>query len=539
MSNWKVTGCPAMAVSCCVAACRRAARGSNGSSSGSPVNAITIVFTTVIDEPAGVGPCAPGPPHATHRTKTQSERRTGRRGMVAPEGTAPGTHCLAVGSRLKGAPAWTPSEPAACALEGFLLLTKLRTMNATPAVVPVGTGDPLSEPSLARELAQRFLVWDAFVAGRRRVDVHPLVLPASCTRPRCARPRRSSAWSARVAARAHDDERARALRLRRRRACVWPRRARAAGDARVAHARRPAPRRVGPVARVRDQRRLSGRSQRGARPAAARARRGLPGGPRIRPTSSSPSSSHASRRSPTAAPSASCTPPRTPRTCRSARSSPASSSAPERAPSSRLPPRRASAAAISASAATPVRRALPVLPDRVDERPAQRAVISPAPSSWAARAHAHEPLAHLRAVEARLRARVGDASAPSAHPRDATRCSTSTAATRSPGSRGLGGEARDGSRGRRGLRRRRCCRDDQWAAIVDDARALRAGARRGSRSASSRSGPIPTPWGDRLVTLGAYVLDGRFAGYFARITAQSHVSHDALCVPVFASSEAP
>jgi hypothetical protein len=48
-----------------------------------------------------------------------------------------------------------------------------------------------------------------------------------------------------------------------------------------------------------------------------------------------------------------------------------------------------------------------------------------------------------------------------------------------------------------------------------------------------RQRPVPTPAGDRFVTLGAYVLDGRFAGYFARVTPQSHVSHDALCVPVF------
>jgi hypothetical protein len=47
---------------------------------------------------------------------------------------------------------------------------------------------------------------------------------------------------------------------------------------------------------------------------------------------------------------------------------------------------------------------------------------------------------------------------------------------------------------------------------------------------------IPTPWGRRLVTLGAYVLDGCFAGYFARITLRSHVSHDAVCVPVFTLS---
>jgi len=33
------------------------------------------------------------------------------------------------------------------------------------------------------------------------------------------------------------------------------------------------------------------------------------------------------------------------------------------------------------------------------------------------------------------------------------------------------------------------------------------------------------------------VLDGRFAGYFARVTPQSHVSHDALCVPVFHHEE--
>jgi len=44
---------------------------------------------------------------------------------------------------------------------------------------------------------------------------------------------------------------------------------------------------------------------------------------------------------------------------------------------------------------------------------------------------------------------------------------------------------------------------------------------------------IATPWGPRLVTLGAYVLDGAFAGYFARITRDSHCSHDALVLPVF------
>lgn len=45
--------------------------------------------------------------------------------------------------------------------------------------------------------------------------------------------------------------------------------------------------------------------------------------------------------------------------------------------------------------------------------------------------------------------------------------------------------------------------------------------------------PLTTPWGPRLVTLGVYVLDGVFAGYFARMTRTSHCSHDALVLPVF------
>lgn len=44
---------------------------------------------------------------------------------------------------------------------------------------------------------------------------------------------------------------------------------------------------------------------------------------------------------------------------------------------------------------------------------------------------------------------------------------------------------------------------------------------------------LPTPWGPRLVTLGVYLLDGAFAGYFARLSPTSHCSHDALVLPVF------
>src|SRR5262252_8344264 len=36
--------------------------------------------------------------------------------------------------------------------------------------------DPLSDPKLSRDLREKYLVWDAFFAGERRVDVLPLVL---------------------------------------------------------------------------------------------------------------------------------------------------------------------------------------------------------------------------------------------------------------------------------------------------------------------------------------------------------------------------
>src|SRR5262252_57966 len=36
--------------------------------------------------------------------------------------------------------------------------------------------DPLSDPVLSRELREKYLVWDAFFAGQRRVDILPLVL---------------------------------------------------------------------------------------------------------------------------------------------------------------------------------------------------------------------------------------------------------------------------------------------------------------------------------------------------------------------------
>ncbi len=83
--------------------------------------------------------------------------------------------------------------------------------------------------------------------------------------------------------------------------------------------------------------------------------------------------------------------------------------------------------------------------------------------------------------------------------------------------------------------------DADWTEIVDDvlAHARARGAAGGSWIAQRfvEQAPLPTPWGPRFVTLGAYVLDGRFRGYYARITPHSHVSHDALVVPVFVAPD--
>jgi glutathionylspermidine synthase len=79
--------------------------------------------------------------------------------------------------------------------------------------------------------------------------------------------------------------------------------------------------------------------------------------------------------------------------------------------------------------------------------------------------------------------------------------------------------------------------DGLWARTVDEVLGLRARGETWIAQRFVRQRALPTPWGPRYVTLGAYVVDGRFAGYFARLTKTSHVSHDALCVPVFV--EAP
>ncbi|HEY2514302.1 MAG TPA: glutathionylspermidine synthase family protein [Polyangiaceae bacterium] len=75
--------------------------------------------------------------------------------------------------------------------------------------------------------------------------------------------------------------------------------------------------------------------------------------------------------------------------------------------------------------------------------------------------------------------------------------------------------------------------DDEWSSVVAEIQGLCGEGESWIAQRFVRQRTIPTPWGDRYVTLGAYVQDGRFVGYFARITPESHVSHDALCVPVF------
>jgi hypothetical protein len=75
--------------------------------------------------------------------------------------------------------------------------------------------------------------------------------------------------------------------------------------------------------------------------------------------------------------------------------------------------------------------------------------------------------------------------------------------------------------------------DGSWRALVDEVLSLVAKGESWVAQRFVEQRPIPTPWGLRYVTLGAYVIDGRFAGYFARVTPASHVSHDAMCAPVF------
>ncbi|MFT3766939.1 MAG: glutathionylspermidine synthase family protein [Minicystis sp.] len=65
--------------------------------------------------------------------------------------------------------------------------------------------DPLSDPRLARDLREKYLVWDAFFAGERRVDVLPLVLSERLHRGAVAAAEATVAAVAAAAERAHAD----------------------------------------------------------------------------------------------------------------------------------------------------------------------------------------------------------------------------------------------------------------------------------------------------------------------------------------------
>ena len=77
--------------------------------------------------------------------------------------------------------------------------------------------------------------------------------------------------------------------------------------------------------------------------------------------------------------------------------------------------------------------------------------------------------------------------------------------------------------------------EGEWHALVDWVieRALTTPDERWIAQRFIRQRPLATPWGPRYLTLGAYLLDGVFVGYFARVTPEPHVSHGALCLPVF------
>jgi glutathionylspermidine synthase len=78
--------------------------------------------------------------------------------------------------------------------------------------------------------------------------------------------------------------------------------------------------------------------------------------------------------------------------------------------------------------------------------------------------------------------------------------------------------------------------DADWREVISDSLAARATGQSWLAQRFVRQRTIPTPWGPRYITLGAYLLDGRFVGYFARITEETHCSFDALCLPVFVAS---
>jgi glutathionylspermidine synthase len=426
-------------------------------------------------------------------------------------------------------------------VDGFLLTPCLAnpvripglSESASIEVVPVGGGDPLGDASLARELAQRFLVWDAFVAGRRRVEVHPLVLPRAMHEGAVRAAESVVRSIGRVAARAHEDpaERARygfhedVLRL----AAA----SHAAGDG-------------ASLMRVDLLLDVSGEW------VACEINADCPGG-------------HNEALG-------------LPRLARAAGFMRAHD--PTRVVERLVERLRvlADGGAVGLLLATGYAEDLQVcaLVARELERVGTRALLAPPtaphlrggelciqgqpvralyryfPTEWMSGQRNVQDIA--RAIESgRLRtltspahiftqsklgfARAWAAGQPEAVPethelRDLPRDRVLSERASWVVKRSMG---RVGDEVFVGM----LLRDDDWLHVVDDARALAATGESWIVQRFVHQRPVPTPWGDRLVTLGAYVEDGRFAGYFARLSPHSHVSHDAVCVPVFASTESP
>jgi len=74
--------------------------------------------------------------------------------------------------------------------------------------------------------------------------------------------------------------------------------------------------------------------------------------------------------------------------------------------------------------------------------------------------------------------------------------------------------------------------DDEWARLVSGVKAACLQGEPWVAQRFVRQKTVSTPWGPRYLTLGAYLLDGAFVGYFSRVTEVSHTSHDALVLPV-------
>ncbi len=80
--------------------------------------------------------------------------------------------------------------------------------------------------------------------------------------------------------------------------------------------------------------------------------------------------------------------------------------------------------------------------------------------------------------------------------------------------------------------------EDEWVKLVDGVRRASAAGEAWIAQRFIRQRTIATPWGPRYLTLGVYVCDGEFCGYYARLTEVSHTSHDALVLPVVVAGQA-